>query len=165
MYMECKASMHCLMWPFKYKELNDNPSFSMHSRYTWIYIPLQQTTEIATTEELITGPTDDPDDEDSDSSESSDSEETSFSDSETSDSDISGKSGTTRTNSTRSMSGRSGMSKTTSTENSDSESSDSRSNSRCQSVRKLLAKGCTRGCILEDSDGCPACNHTCLGKY
>lgn len=96
------------------------------------------------------GPTtDDPGDEEesdsSESSESSDSEETSFSDSDATDTGISGRSGTTRTN------------------GSDTESSDSRSNTQCPTVRKLLAKGCIRGCILEDSDGCPACNRTCLG--
>lgn len=37
-------------------------------------------------------------------------------------------------------------------------------NSRCVRVTVLLLQGCIQSCLVEDSDGCPACNLTCLGR-
>ena len=35
--------------------------------------------------------------------------------------------------------------------------------SRCARVADLLSQGCIQRCLVEDTDGCPSCNLTCLG--
>jgi hypothetical protein len=37
---------------------------------------------------------------------------------------------------------------------------------RCPRVSQLLdSDECVLSCIMEDENGCPACNDTCFGKY